>query len=141
MIRSGRRGSVFRRNLNRRRHRYAQEIAQEVFVLIWSKADNFDPTRGTAIHWVLGITRNRSSDRLRSGQCHSRLVEKMTAETHIPGAVSGLPREQRAAIETACGSDAPLSAEWRTGNAMKFSQPPSPLRLSPPPRGQINLGS
>ena len=100
----------------------AQEIVQEVFVQIWSKAGNFDPTRGTAIHWALGITRNRSIDRLRSRQRHSRLVEKITAETDISGvvsdglgshhlsgpelesvrgAVSSLPQEQCAAIEMA----------------------------------------
>lgn len=100
----------------------AQEIVQEVFVQIWSKAANFDPTRGTAIHWALGITRNRSIDRLRSRQRHSRLVEKISAETDISGAVSeglgshrlsgpelasvrgavsSLPQEQRAAIEMA----------------------------------------
>lgn len=100
----------------------AQEIVQEVFVQIWSKAGNFDPTRGTAIHWALGITRNRSIDRLRSRQRHSRLVEKMTAETDVSGVVPGgqgshhlsgpelesvrgavasLPQEQGAAIEMA----------------------------------------
>lgn len=100
----------------------AEEILQEVFVQIWGKAANFDPSRGTAIHWLLGITRNRSVDRLRQRQRRNRIAEKMTEQADITGmdslrpaghhlngaeaasvheAVCGLPQDQRVAIEMA----------------------------------------
>ena len=100
----------------------AEEILQEVFVQIWKQAGNYDPGRGTAIHWAMGITRHRSIDRVRSRQRIGRLIEKMTEEaavsdkasarqedSHLSSteaasvheAVGGLPSDQRLAIEMA----------------------------------------
>src|SRR5712671_3952219 len=55
----------------------AEEVIQDVFVQIWEKAATFDATLGAPFHWALGITRNRSIDRLRSRQRRSRLIEEM----------------------------------------------------------------
>ncbi len=100
----------------------AEEVLQEVFVQIWKLADKYDPARGTAIHWAMGITRHRSLDRVRTRQRISRIVEKMTEEAAISDkasarledshlssteaasvqeAVGGLPSDQRLAIEMA----------------------------------------
>ncbi len=46
-------------------HRTAQDIAQEVMVKIWRKADQFDPTRAKASTWIFTITRNQYIDNIR----------------------------------------------------------------------------
>jgi RNA polymerase sigma-70 factor (ECF subfamily) len=100
----------------------AEEVIQDVFMQIWDKAHTFDPARGAPLHWALGITRNRSIDRLRSRQRRVRLMDELqsaSAEDPFPEAeytrsvleaeeiagihfaVKELPREQRQAIEMA----------------------------------------
>jgi RNA polymerase sigma-70 factor (ECF subfamily) len=100
----------------------AEEVVQDVFVQIWSKAATFDAALGAPFHWALGITRNRAIDRLRSRQRRSRLLEEMTEESANPpaaafpqnefalseeelsgvrSAVKNLPPDQRQAIEMA----------------------------------------
>lgn len=44
----------------------AEEITQEVFLDIWQSASRFDAARGSAIGWVLAITRTKAIDRIRS---------------------------------------------------------------------------
>lgn len=43
----------------------AEEIAQEVMVSVWRKADTFDPGRARAVTWIYTIARNRRIDLLR----------------------------------------------------------------------------
>jgi RNA polymerase sigma-70 factor (ECF subfamily) len=100
----------------------AEEVVQDVFVQIWNKAATFDATLGAPFHWALGITRNRSIDRLRSRQRRTRVLEEMTDKTAsqpvaslpqnpfalseeeltgVRSAVKNLPSDQRQAIEMA----------------------------------------
>jgi RNA polymerase sigma-70 factor (ECF subfamily) len=100
----------------------AEEVIQDVFVLIWTKAGQYDEAKGKAINWALSLTRHLSIDRLRTRQRRSRImvdfdtepewkqvVELAPAEgalrTHdiavIQSAVNDLPRDQRQAIELA----------------------------------------
>ena len=100
----------------------AEEIVQDVFVQIWNKAATFDDALGAPFHWAVGITRNRSIDRLRARQRRTRALEKMTEETAnqpaasvprnefalseeeltgVRSAVKRLPSDQRQAIEMA----------------------------------------
>lgn len=44
----------------------AQDICQDVFVKVWSKADQYDPSKGRFFTWVLNIARNKAIDYLRS---------------------------------------------------------------------------
>jgi RNA polymerase sigma-70 factor (ECF subfamily) len=44
----------------------AEEVLQEIYLAIWRKAGSFDATRGSAMTWLLTLTRNRAIDRLRS---------------------------------------------------------------------------
>jgi RNA polymerase sigma-70 factor (ECF subfamily) len=43
----------------------AEDVVQEVFVIIWKRAASFDPAKGAASAWMAAILRNRCLDRLR----------------------------------------------------------------------------
>jgi len=100
----------------------AEEVIQDVFVEIWNKAPAFDATLGTAFHWVMSITRNRSIDRVRSRQRRAKMLDRLEefapadsshdAASQTPGlgmdelagirtAVNSLPADQRTALELA----------------------------------------
>ena len=102
--------------------REAEEVVQDVFLQIWNKAATFDSLLGNALSWILGITRNRCIDRLRSRQRRSRVfdeavdhaeVEVTTHPSHsanelsqeetsaVRDAVAGLPEDQQQAIAMA----------------------------------------
>jgi RNA polymerase sigma-70 factor (ECF subfamily) len=49
-----------------RQREAAEEVAQDAFVRAWRYAASFDPRRGTAAAWLLGIARNVALDHLRS---------------------------------------------------------------------------
>ena len=40
----------------------ADEIAQDVMVAVWRRAETFDPARASAAAWIYGIARNRRVD-------------------------------------------------------------------------------
>jgi hypothetical protein len=63
----------------------AEEVVQDVFVQIWNKAATFDEALGAPFHWALGITRNRSIDRLRARQRRGRVLEELTERRLITG--------------------------------------------------------
>ncbi|MEL6310156.1 MAG: sigma-70 family RNA polymerase sigma factor [Chloroflexota bacterium] len=43
----------------------AEEVAQDVFMKLWEKAQSFDPERGSFVSWLLTIARRSAIDRLR----------------------------------------------------------------------------
>lgn len=49
----------------------AEEVTQEVLLDVWRKAAAFDPSRGSALSWVLMIAHRRSVDRVRASQSQS----------------------------------------------------------------------
>jgi RNA polymerase sigma-70 factor (ECF subfamily) len=103
-------------------HQDAEEVIQDVFVQVWTKANAFNPRLGLPFHWIMGITRNRCIDRLRARNRRVRIlveavenVEMEPADTTTMGpstlvqediiairtAVAELPGDQREAIELA----------------------------------------
>lgn len=46
----------------------AEDIAQETMILVWRKAELFDPGRASAAAWIYTIARNLRIDRLRRDQ-------------------------------------------------------------------------
>ena len=50
--------------LTRRRDR-AEEVLQDAFIKIWTRAADWDEDRGTALTWMASIVRNRAIDMLR----------------------------------------------------------------------------
>jgi RNA polymerase sigma factor (sigma-70 family) len=49
-----------------RDRREAEDVLQEVYLIVWRRAAAFDPSRASPITWLVAITRNRCIDRLRS---------------------------------------------------------------------------
>src|SRR5688500_12120634 len=49
----------------------AEEVLQEAFVRVWSRADTFDARLGSPAAWLVRIARNRAIDRLRARQART----------------------------------------------------------------------
>lgn len=45
----------------------AEEALQEAYISVWKRAGSFDASKGSAMTWLITLTRNRAVDRLRSG--------------------------------------------------------------------------
>jgi RNA polymerase sigma-70 factor (ECF subfamily) len=74
----------------------SEEVLQEVFVLVWTRADTYNVTLGSPAGWLVRVARNRAIDRLRANTVRLRAVE--TAP--VPAPVES--PESRAAFEPAC---------------------------------------
>ena len=48
-----------------RDHASAEDVSQEVFVALWTRAGRFDPERGVFRHWFLHMAHNRIIDEIR----------------------------------------------------------------------------
>ncbi len=104
----------------------AEEVLQETFVRVWSRAETYDARLGSPAAWVVRIARNRAIDRLRARQARSDVnapvpvaedaatrrepashdtPESVLHSTHaamaVRGAVAALPAAQRTLIEAA----------------------------------------
>ena len=98
----------------------AEEVTQDVFQIVWQHAGTFRPAAGTVGGWLVGITRHRAIDEIRSRRHKSRQREDSAEEagldrwaapvnveqqaisrTDIRQALGGLPDAQRQAIELA----------------------------------------
>jgi RNA polymerase sigma factor (sigma-70 family) len=55
----------------------AEDVLQEVFLTVWNKAGQFDPSLGVSpITWLAAIARNRSLDRLRTTKQRFVMIEE-----------------------------------------------------------------
>ncbi|MFQ5922158.1 MAG: sigma-70 family RNA polymerase sigma factor [Anaerolineales bacterium] len=97
----------------------AEEVTQDAFVRLWTRAETFNPDRGRLSSWLLTITRRLAIDRIRLDARRPRIVENPNLEsalTHLPDPVSqteearwaslrfaldDLPDEQRSVIKLA----------------------------------------
>jgi len=104
----------------------AEEVLQETFVRVWSRAETYDARLGSPAAWVVRIARNRAIDRLRARQARADVnapvpatgdagnarelpapdtPESVLRATHaaltVRGAVAALPAAQRTLIEAA----------------------------------------
>lgn len=55
-----------------RNRAHAEEVTQEVFVEVWTKAPTYRPERGSIEAWLRMITRRRAIDRVRSAEATRR---------------------------------------------------------------------
>lgn len=98
----------------------AQEVTQEVFLQVWRTAGSFDPTRGSALTWLLTLAHRRAVDRVRSVVAQSKrdiayesqhvntpfdstaeTAEGRMEATKVRAALGALTQTQRSAIELA----------------------------------------
>jgi RNA polymerase sigma-70 factor (ECF subfamily) len=113
--------SVAARVLGERKE--AEDVLQEVMLVIWNKSGDYDPQLGTLCSWAVAVTRNKALDRLRARARRVRLVEQAAAMAEDTGssyylsanevlhgreraellraAMQSLPADQRTAIELA----------------------------------------
>ncbi len=70
----------------------AEDVLQEVYLRVWHRASTFDPSRGSAIAWLVMIARNRSIDWIRARPPHACHDADVTASIvdGTPLAVDGL---------------------------------------------------
>jgi RNA polymerase sigma-70 factor (ECF subfamily) len=65
----------------------AEEVLQEVFLTIWTKAGTYDQTLGSPVAWLVRIARNRGIDRLRAEGVRTRNLD----ETDVAVAATAAP--------------------------------------------------
>ena len=58
----------------------AEDVLQEAFLLIWQRAQQFDPAKGRPLNWAVTLTRNKALDRLRSAHRQQKIREAATLE-------------------------------------------------------------
>ncbi|PZQ52560.1 MAG: RNA polymerase subunit sigma [Rhodovulum sulfidophilum] len=96
----------------------ADEIAQDVMVLVWRRAETFDPGRAAASTWIFTIARNRRIDILRRTSRPApdpedplfqpepepdgfQRIDAQAREARIRAELEELPAEQRAVLVAA----------------------------------------
>jgi RNA polymerase sigma-70 factor (ECF subfamily) len=79
----------------------AQDMLQEVFLSIWTKAPIFRPERGTAFSWAVSQLRNRIIDRLRSKRRRGELTESYAADLAPSGSATPTSAQNLEAAECA----------------------------------------
>ncbi len=62
----------------------AEDVLQEVYVLVWNKAPQFDAGRASALAWLASIARHRAIDRLRSGAAEGRASVELPEDLRDP---------------------------------------------------------
>jgi RNA polymerase sigma-70 factor, ECF subfamily len=95
----------------------AEEVLQEVFLQVWTRAETYNVALGSPAGWLVRIARNRAIDRMRANAVRGRAVEgaptpvePATPETNaaaseqqraVARALDSLPEDQRVLIEYA----------------------------------------
>ncbi len=101
----------------------AEEVIQDVFVQVWTKARTFNPALGLAFSWVVGIARNRCIDRLRARQRRARAAAELERDVQVEEAANRTADEkitthdELGALRSAMGS---LPADQRQAIEMAF---------------------
>lgn len=63
----------------------SEEVTQEVFLEVWQNAKRYDPSKGSAIAWILTMTHRRAVDRVRASQSSRDRDQKIGLRNLEPG--------------------------------------------------------
>lgn len=76
----------------------AEEVLQEVFMLVWTRAETYNVALGSPAAWLVRIARNCAIDRLRSNAVRVRAVESAPppAPPESPESSASVSEQQRA---------------------------------------------
>jgi RNA polymerase sigma-70 factor (ECF subfamily) len=72
----------------------AEEVLQEVFVRVWTRADMYDERLGAPAAWLIRIGRNRAIDRLRERRTRATTIvdaDAVAIDVDAAAAVAGEP--------------------------------------------------
>ncbi len=58
----------------------ADDLLQEIFMEIWSRAASYAPEKGKPLGWMVTLARRRSIDRLRKRQAYCRAEDRLKLE-------------------------------------------------------------
>lgn len=76
----------------------AQDVLQDTFTTVWTKADRFDPGKARAITWLSVLARNRAIDRLRARRAPAAsLDDAEEVPSASPSQLDVLERDEDAA--------------------------------------------
>jgi RNA polymerase sigma-70 factor, ECF subfamily len=93
-----------------------EEVLQEVFLSVWTKAASYNPALGSPVGWLLGLARNRAIDHLRArvrartlqgvevppaGDNPEEAARRNQEGGRVRSALDTLPDDQRALLEHA----------------------------------------
>ena len=59
----------------------ADDLLQEIFMVIWNQAKNFSAQKGKPLGWMVTLARRRAIDGLRKKQAYARAEERLQQET------------------------------------------------------------
>ncbi len=112
----------------------ADEVTQDVFLNAWRSRAQFDPSRGTLPAWLVGITKRRIIDQLRSEGRHANrradvgdlpdrpsdtAVDQVADRLLVAAALRGLPERARETLDLAYRQDLThQQIAERTGRAL-----------------------
>ena len=65
---------------------YSEETTQDVYLQVWRTADNYDPTAGSPLAWLMTLAHRRAVDRVRAEQAASQRESRYGAANVDPPA-------------------------------------------------------
>ena len=77
----------------------AEEVMQDVFARVWHHHSTFQSSVGTVKAWIMGITRHRAIDRVRSARFTARHTEVPLNDTLLAVRRDGSRFEQQVALQ------------------------------------------
>jgi RNA polymerase sigma-70 factor (ECF subfamily) len=79
----------------------AEEVTSDVYSYVWRSASTFDESRGSALSWLMVLTRSRALDRVRARAQSSRRLQSIDAASTLPA--SGANAEAAASMSERSG--------------------------------------
>ena len=109
----------------------AEDVLQEVYVTVWRKAADFDPSRASPMTWLIALARNRSIDRLRASR-RARNMDPIDAATEIADDAGGadIAIENRRSTRV-CMAAWKASLRTSARRCVELFSTATPTRISP----------